>query len=77
MKSVGAPANNLYLIEPYHGGGSSTSAVRWAVANGVPRDQVLLGPVPARGKGLLTRYFTPTPTGLNHFQALKWVGDKV
>ena len=86
MKSVGAPANNLYLIEPYHGGGASTNAVLYAVNNGVPRDQVLLGPTSERGKGLLTNGFTSTPKSINdlgdvkdkaHFAALKWTGDKI
>jgi hypothetical protein len=63
--------SNLYIVEPFNG---RSKSVANAVSSGVPSKNVYIGPVRARGLGIV-QGATSIPSGLNHFQALKHVGS--
>jgi hypothetical protein len=63
--------SNLYIVEPFNG---RSKSVANAVSSGVPSKNVYIGPVRARGLGIV-QGATSIPSGLNHFQALKYVGS--
>jgi len=67
--------SNLYIVEPWGKGDTSPPAVISAVNQGVPSENVFVGPNIGRGLGVIKGKTSKTPQGLNHFQALQYVGS--
>jgi hypothetical protein len=67
--------SNLYIVEPWGKGDTSPQAVRSAIQQGVPISNVFIGPSIGRGLGIVSGATSKTPRGLNHFQALEYVGS--
>tara|TARA_R110000868_G_scaffold411685_1_gene707507 strand:+ start:1395 stop:2504 length:1110 start_codon:yes stop_codon:yes gene_type:complete len=64
----GVNLNKVYIVEPYSPS-TADNSVRTANQNGVPLKNIFLGPVAARGKGILSGT-SKTPDGLNHGESL-------
>ena len=60
VKEVSGSLDNIYIIEPYHKGGTATKSVREAVEIGVPEKNVITGTYDAVGKGIVENS-TQTP----------------
>ena len=45
--------NNIYIIEPYHSGGTTSKSVLKAVSMGVPNKNVFVGSSTSTGKGIV------------------------
>lgn len=60
LKEVGGSLDNIYIIEPYHKGGTATQSVRKSVEMGVPEKNVITGAYDSVGKGIVENS-TPTP----------------
>lgn len=60
----------VFLVEPWAASGRSRGEVMRAIETGVPARNVVSGPTPERGAGILGA--SRTPPGLSHFQALAW-----
>tara|TARA_R110000868_G_scaffold120986_1_gene321003 strand:- start:462 stop:1025 length:564 start_codon:yes stop_codon:yes gene_type:complete len=74
LKANGGNLNNLYVVEPYHVGGSATKSVRNAVELGVPEKNVLVGSYKQAGLGIVDNA-TPTPScSPKHWCSLTEVG---
>ncbi|MEY4572870.1 MAG: hypothetical protein RLZ10_2127 [Bacteroidota bacterium] len=67
----------LFIVEPYHSGGTATKSVRKAVELGVPSKNVFVGTYSAAGLGIVDNA-TPTPKcSPNHWCALTEVAKKL
>jgi len=64
----GVNLNKVYIVEPYSPS-TADNSVKTANQNGVPLKNIFLGPVAARGKGILSGT-SKTPDGLSHGEAL-------
>lgn len=53
MKEMKNSLDNLYILEPYHSGGTTTKAVRKAVEMGVPSKNVYVGSGASTGVGII------------------------
>lgn len=68
--------NNMFIVEPYGTSSNVKKSVNDAVANGVPNKNVITGATVSRGLNIV-KNATPTPTNLNHWNALKFVGTLI
>jgi hypothetical protein len=68
--------NNMFIVEPYGTSSNVKKSVNDAVANGVPNKNVITGTTVSRGLNIV-KNATPTPTNLNHWNALKFVGTLI
>lgn len=67
----------LFIVEPYHSGGTATKSVRKAVELGVPNKNVFVGTYSAAGLGIVENA-TPTPScSPGHWCALTEVAKKL
>jgi len=64
----------LFIVEPYNGPNGYSNSVNAAVSIGVPTSNVITGPNPARGMGIVSSS-TKTPEGIlpKHWGALNYV----
>lgn len=60
IKEMNGDLNNLFIVEPYHSGGTATKSVREAVKLGVPEKNVFVGTYADAGLGIVPNA-TPTP----------------
>jgi len=60
VKDIGGSLDNIYIIEPYHKGGTATKSVRKSVEIGIPEKNVITGTYDSVGKGIVENS-TPTP----------------
>lgn len=68
--------NNLYVVEPYGIDLGTKKSVEAAFAAGVPAENFILGPSPARGIDVVSGA-TPTPEDKNHWGALEYAGELI
>jgi hypothetical protein len=66
--------NNLFIIEPYVESANTKKVVENAIKNGVPAANVYAGPSSGRGNGIAGA--SNTPSGIDHWGALKYVGSQ-
>ena len=66
--------NNLFIIEPWVESANSKKIIDNAIKNGVPATNVYVGPGAARGTGIVGA--SKTPSGIDHWGALKYVGSQ-
>ena len=66
----------MFIVEPYATSSSVKKSVNDAVANGVPNKNVITGSLVSRGFSIV-KNATPTPSDLNHWNALKFVGTLI
>jgi hypothetical protein len=66
--------NNLFIIEPWVESANSKKIIDNAIKNGVPASNVYVGPGAARGTGIVGA--SKTPSGIDHWGALKYVGSQ-
>ena len=52
------------------------TGIQTAVSNGTPASNVIGGPTENRGNGVVNG-FSQTPSGIDHWGALKYVGTKL
>jgi len=76
LSSLIKDKTKLFIVEPYVSGSITGKSVRNAVSQGVPSKNVITGPNPSRGSGVVSDT-TTTPKGVNHWGALKFVGSLV
>lgn len=76
VSSAMVDKKKLFIVEGYAILDSVKNVINAAVNNGVPKANVIGGPTEARGKGVVDGY-TPTPSGIDHWGALKFVGSKL
>jgi hypothetical protein len=67
---------NMFIVEPYATSSSVKKSVNDAVSNGVPNKNVITGSLVSRGYSIV-KNGTPTPSDLNHWNALKFVGTLI
>jgi hypothetical protein len=66
---------NLYIVEPFAASENTATSVQSAVSQSVPSKNVITGPKPYTGRGYgVVKNSTPTPDGIGHWGALKYVG---
>jgi hypothetical protein len=68
--------NTMFIVEPYGTSSNVKKSVSDAVKNGVPNKNVITGTNINRGLNIV-KNATPTPTNLNHWNALKFVGTLI
>jgi len=68
--------NKLFIVEGFVESNNVKTIIQTAVTNGVPPSNVIGGPTPGRGQGAVNGY-TPTPPGIDHWGALKFIGSKL
>jgi hypothetical protein len=68
--------NNLFIVEPYATSSNVKKSVNEAISNGVPNKNVIVGQNTSRGLGIVEGA-THTPSDLNHWNALKFVGTLI
>jgi hypothetical protein len=61
LKEKNKNLSKLFIVEPYHSGGTATKSVRKAVELGVPSKNVFVGTYSAAGLGIVENA-TPTPS---------------
>jgi len=61
---------DVWVVEPHFAYGKG---IRDAVNIGFPKNQIILGPTPERGQGILEKGQKNTPESLNHFNSLKYL----
>ena len=66
----------LFIVEPFGSSSNVKSAIQTAVSNGTPATNVIGGPTENRGNNVVAG-FSPTPSGIDHWGALKYVGSKL
>jgi len=76
MASLIGDKNKLFIVEPYAVSSGTANSVKNAVSQGVPVQNVVTGPIPARGKGVVDGS-TKTPNGIDHWGALEYVGNLI
>jgi hypothetical protein len=54
MKQMKGDLSNIFIVEPYHSGGSTTKSVKKAVELGVPSKNVFVGKTWATGFGIVS-----------------------
>ena len=64
--------DRLFIVESYAVSTSVVNSLNDAVSMGVPNENVITGPVKARGKDVVSGS-TKTPSGVNHWGALDYV----
>jgi hypothetical protein len=70
LKDAGKNLSNLYILEPYHSGGTTSKAVQSAVNLGVPSKNVLVGSYKATGKGIVENARSTPKCKPNHWCSL-------
>ena len=73
-KSPHVDNKNLFIIEPYAESANTKKLVENAIKNGVPASNVYAGPSSGRGNGIAGA--SNTPSGIDHWGALKYVGSQ-
>ena len=73
-KSNVVDKNNLFIIEPYATSANTKKQVENSIKNGVPAANVYTGPSTGRGEGIAGA--SKTPSGIDHWGALKYVGSQ-
>ena len=68
--------NKLFIVEPFSSDSAIKSVVVKAYENGVPAKNIIGGSIADRGKDVVPGY-TPTPPGIDHWGALKFIGGKL
>lgn len=73
IKDKNGDLNKLFIIEPYHSGGTTTKSVRKAVELGVPSKNVFVGTYAATGLGIVENSSKTPSCSPAHWCALKEV----
>jgi hypothetical protein len=68
--------NKLFIVEPYALSAGVTNSVNSAVSSGVPNSNVVVGPIKARGLGVVPGS-TKTPSSYDHWGALEFVSNLI
>jgi hypothetical protein len=77
VKEVGGSLDNIYIIEPYHKGGTATKSVRKAVEMGVPEKNVITGTYDSVGKGIVENSTLTPKCSPSHWCSLTEVAKLV
>lgn len=77
MKQVNNSLENLYILEPYHSGGTTTNAVRKAVEMGMPSKNVYVGSGASTGVGIVDNSSKTPSCSPNHWCSLTEVAKFV
>jgi hypothetical protein len=77
MQSVNNSLTNLYILEPYNSGGSTSTAVKKAVNMGVPSKNVFVGKTSSTGVGIVENTSNTPTCSPNHCCSLTEVAKFV
>jgi hypothetical protein len=75
MKNNNQKLSNVYIVEPYHSGGTTTKSVQKAVELGVPQKNVLVGTNSNTGLGVVSNTTQTPKCSPKHWCSLTKVGE--
>lgn len=77
VKEVNGDLNKLFIVEPYHKGGATTTSVREAVKMGVPEKNVFVGKYDYVGLGIVENPSSTPKCSPSHWCSLSEIGKLV
>lgn len=69
--------SKLYIVEPYAASSNTAKSVQTAVSNGTPAKNVMVASNNTKRGGGVVPGATTTPSGLGHWDALKYIGKLI